>query len=132
MQAWSLHDQTTKYKIKHGEVSDFIVGQKRSPLANRIVMIGSDKACWISNKETGGVVAKVNLNSICLSLTVDRNETVIVVGTDDNKVNFIDATTFKIVKQVTLGSSIDSLAFNQQNDVLVAASKSGQVFSFKF
>ena len=119
--------------MKHGGgVLDFIVGQKRSPLANRVVMINSSKTCCISNKETGGVVAKVQLDSFCRSLTVDRNETVIVVGTDDNKVNFIDATTFKIAKQVTLGSSIDSLAFNQQNDVLVAASKSGQVYSFKF
>ena len=133
MQAWSLRDQTTKYEIKHGgAVSDFVVGQKRSPLANRIVLIGSDKACWISNKKTGGVVAKVQLDSFCRSLTVDRNETVIVVGTADNKVTFINTTTFKIVKQVTLDALIDSLAFNHLNDTLLAVSGTGQVYSFKF
>ena len=133
MHAWSVVDQTTKYQMKHGgKALDFLVGQKRSPLANRVVMINSDKACRISNKENGGVVAKIQLGGLCRSLTVDRNDSVIVVGTDDNKVTFIDATTCKITKQVTLGSSVYSLAFNQQNDVLLAASKSGEVYSFKF
>ena len=109
-----------------------MIGQESGPLANRIVTVGRDKTCRVSNIETGETVGSVDLESSGRSLTVAQNEFVIAVGTADNKVTFIDTTTFEIVKQVTLGSPIYSLAFNQQNDALIAVSETGQVYSFKF
>ena len=133
IKAWSLDNQTTKYEINHdGSVVDFVIGNEGGPLENRIVTISLDKTCRVSNMETGEKVASVGFNSYCRSLTIDQNGFVIVVGTDDDRVTFIDTTTFEIVKRVTLGSSIYSLAFNQQNDTLLAVSETGQVYSFKF
>ena len=111
---------------------NFIIGQDQSPLANRIVTISLDKTCQVFNTDTGEKIATIEFGSYCRSLAVDRNEAVIVIGTDDKKVTFIDTTTFQIVKQVTLGGSIYSLAFNQENELLLAVSQKGQVYSFKF
>ena len=133
MKAWSRREKTTKYEIRHDrQVFDFVVGKDEGLLSNRIVTASLDTTCRVSNIETGEELISIQLGSPCKSLTVDRNEAVIVVGTDDNKVTFIDTSTFEIVKQVTLGSSINSLAFNQQNDTLIAVSETGQVYSFKF
>ena len=93
--------------------------------------ISWDRTCRFSNLETGEKLAKIKLGSYCRSLTADRTGSLVVVGTDDDKVTFIDTTTFEIMKQVSLGSSINSLAFNRQNDALLAVSKTGQVYSFK-
>ena len=109
-----------------------MVGQQGSPLEKLLVTANLDWTCRISNIENGEEVATITLDSDCQALTVDRNQVVIVVGTDDRKVTFIDTTTFEIVKQVTLDNPIISLAFNQQNDTLLAVSQTGQVYSFKF
>ena len=133
MKAWSLRDQTTKYDIKHGgEVYDFVIGWKGSSFENQIVTISWDQTCRLSDLETGDEVSRIKLGSYCRSLAVDRTGSVIVVGTDDNNVTFIDTTTFEIIKQISVGSSIYSLAFNRRNDALLAVSKTGQVYSFKF
>ena len=133
IKAWSIPDQTTKYEIKQdAEVFDFVVGQQGSPLEKLLVTANLDWTCRISNIKNGEEVATITLDAGCRALTVDPQQFVIIVGTDDKKVTFIDTTTFEIVKQVTLDNPIISLAFNQQNDTLLAVSQTGQVYSFKF
>ena len=132
VKAWSISNEQLKYEINHvGQPSDIIVGRDGTPLENRIVSIGmQDEVCRISNLETGVQIKSINLGSECWSIAVDKAQTVVAVGTDEN-VTFIETTNFTKVKEVPLESSVQSLAFNKRNDCMLALTVC-EIHSIKF
>ena len=129
--AWSIQNKQKKYEIMHGSrVYDFVIGFEETPLASRLVSISLDKTCRISNIETGTKVKEISFDSCCRSIAVDKAQTLIAVGTDQN-VTFIETTNFTKVKEIPL-EYVYSLAFNSRNDSTLAITANGEVHSFKF
>ena len=131
VKAWSISDKQLKYEInQRSAVYDIVIGRKGTPLENRLVSIGY-QCCRISSLETGAEVKRIELDSYCWSIAVDKAQTVIAIGTD-KKVVFIKTTNFTNVKEVSLEKRVFSLAFNKRNDCMFALTNNGEVHSFKF
>ena len=128
--AWSLCEKKKQFEFTHKNgVNDIVVGREGTPLAERIVSISWD-TCRISNSVTGAEVKIINFDNGCNSIAVDNTQTVIAIGTAEN-VTFIETTNFTKVKEVSMDSSIKSLAFNKGNDCILAVTSKGEVYSFK-
>ena len=131
VKAWSILDNELKYEISQGNsIYDFVIGHDGTPLNNRIVSISFDKTCRISNLENGAVVKTINFESYCWTIAVDKAQTMIAIGTNNN-VTFIETTSFTKVKEVPM-NTVYSLAFNKRNDGMLAVTKYGEIHSFKF
>ena len=104
-----------------------MIGREGTPLSNKTVSISADRTCRISNLETGAELKKVNFESKCWSVAVDKAQIVIAIGTEKN-VTFIETTNFTKVKEISM-NEVDALAFNKRNDCLLAVTKNGEVHS---
>ena len=132
VKAWSTSNKNLKYEFMHSdEVKDIVIGREGTPLENRLLSISSDKSCRVSNLETGVELRKINFGSPCWSIAVDKTQTLIAIGSG-KKVTFIETTNFTKVKEVSLNNYVNSLAFNRQNDCMLAVTESGEIHSFKF
>ena len=131
LKKWSILDKQLRYEFTHGNnVYEMTVGREETPLYNRVVSVSSDKFCRILDLETGAELRKINFDSQCWSLAVDKSQTVIAVGTD-KKLTFIETANLTKVKEIAL-NDVYALAFNKRNDCLLAVTKNGEVHSFKF
>ena len=131
VKAWSIQTKQLKYEFSHnGSVYDLVLGRHGTPLWNRAVSVSWDKTCKISNSETGAELKKINFDSKCWSIAVDKAQTVIAIGSDEN-VTFIETTSFTKVNEIPL-KNVYALAFNKRNDCLLAVTEYGEVHSFKF
>ena len=144
MKAWlpqhhqpELRREGLKYEIVHDKkdrefsVWNFVIGRERTPLANKIVSIANEPFCRVSKLDTGDEVTKINLGSTCQSIAVDKTQSLIAIGTQEN-VTFVETTNFTKVKEVSLTSDVFSLGFNRQNDCMIAVTRNGEIHSFKF
>ena len=132
VKAWTLFNNNLKYEFTHSsQIDDMVIGRKGTPLHNQILSISNDRSCRVSNLETGAEMKKIDFDSSCRSIAVDKSQTMIAIGTDAN-VTFIETTNFTKVKEVSLNDPVYSLAFNRQNDCMLAITKKGEVHSFKF
>ena len=130
--AWTTANNQLKYDFNHDNaVYDIVIGREGTPLAGRLLTISWDKSCRVSNLETGAEVRRINFDDPCYSITVDEAQTLIAVGTA-KKVTFIETTNFSKIKEVSMNDWVCSLAFNKRNDCMLAVTKSGEVYSFKF
>ena len=132
VKSWTLSNKNLKYEFKHDyEIYDMVIGREGTPLHNQILSISYDMSCRVSNLETGAEIKKIEFDSDCRSIAVDKSQTMIAIGTYAN-VTFIETTNFTVVKEVSLNDPVHSLAFNRQNDCMLAITKKGEVHSFKF
>ena len=136
VKAWSITNLQKKYEYKYEysctqstKVFDIVIGRQGTPLENRIVAL-SQIGCRILNLDTGVEVKKITLDGSCWSITADKAQTVIAIGTDKN-VTFFETTNFTKVKEVPL-KYVYSLAFNERNDCMLAVTSGAEVYSFKF
>ena len=128
--SWSIPNKELKYEFQCGTVYDIVIGREGTPLANRMISVGAYSSCRISNLETGAEVKTINFDSKCRSIAVDKTQTLIAVGTENN-VTFIETTNFTKVREVAL-NRVYSLAFNKRNDCMLAVLNNGGIHSFKF
>ena len=120
------------YMFEHDEcVYDIFIGRDQTPLESRILSI-SGELCRISDLETGTDMEKVFIRNCVRSMTIDETQNIIAIGTEIGTIIFIDTKNFIKVKEVSLDSSVLSLAFNKRNDCLLAVTKSGDVYGIKF
>ena len=130
VKAWSITNKQMKYEFAHQHyVCDIVIGRAGTPLENRIVSVGADKTCRISNLETGAELKKLCFDGWCRSISVDKAQTVIAIGTGEN-VTLFESTSFTKIKELCL-KPVNSVAFNQRNDCLLAVTY-GEVHCIKF
>ena len=132
VKAWSTSNKEMKYEFTHGNsVYDIVIGREETPLEKRLLSISYERCCRVSNLETGAEVKRINFDRPCYSIAVDKTQTLIAIGSE-NKVTFIETTNFTKVKEVSLNDFVYSLAFNRQNDGMLAVTRNGEIHSFKF
>ena len=131
VKAWSIQNQQIdKEFVNNGHVYDMFLGREETPLAGQIVLIGhTDNSCDIFNIETGVKLNTINIHN-CHSVAVDKAQSLIAVGSS-KKVTFIQTNDFEIIKEVEL-NDVCSLAFNKRNDCMLAVTRHGEIYSFKF
>ena len=131
MKSWSIPNKKLKYEVKHGDsVYDIVIGREGTPLASKMISVSGDRSCRISSLETGAEVKTINFVKPCWSIAVDKAQTLIAVGTENN-VTFIETINFTKVREVAL-NEVYSLAFNKRNDYMLAVLSNGEIHSFKF
>ena len=133
---WSILNNQLLYEITFGgSVVDLIIGREGTPLANQIVSLSRDGILRVSAVETGDEVKTIKFDNECFSIAIDKSQTVIAVGTGNRLnhcVTFIDSANYTKVKEVYFNDRINSLAFNERNDCMIAVTYSGEVHSLEF
>ena len=133
MTAWSIRNERIKNEFSKSDYMwDMVIGREGTPLASRIALIShNERCCYILDKETFAEVKSYKFDSSCLSIAADNNQTLIVVGTE-NEVIFICTTNLIPVKKICLDNSGCSPVFNKRNDCMLALTRNGKLHSFNF
>ena len=140
VRAFSIPDKKKKFEFSHeSEVNDIFIGREGTPLQKRLISICMEGCFRVSNLESGLEVQKIDVGPTCLSVAVDWSGTIIAIGTGPSHLEaleslciFFETENFTKVKEFKFTGKVTALAFNDNNDCMLATTSNGEIHSFKF